>query len=379
MHHDAQTGIQRVVRAVWADLNRRGGQRFECVPVFASAHHGYCEAPADFFQTKRPPAATTPVRVRPGDKFLGLDLSAHLLPKYLAQVRSWRKAGATIHLVVYDLLPITRPDWFNPATSNHFRRWFELLKEEADQAFCISNHVADELRQQLAGLPESKRLKIGRLQMGGDIEASLPSTGIPAEQAQLIARLRFRPAILMVGTIEPRKGYEVALAAFDHLWRTFPAHSPDLVIVGKSGWKTALLQKRILSHPQFGRRLHWLSEVSDEGLCQLYGACRGLLMASYGEGFGLPLIEAAMHQRHLLARDVPVFREQKIPGISYFTDDSPAALGEEIVKLSKAGLDSVSTVPSLPTWADSVSGLLSQIGLMTGSGPEREAGLRHAS
>ena len=93
----------------------------------------------------------TPVSVRPGDKFLGLDLSAHLLPKYRRQLKAWRSHGASIHLVVYDLLPLMRPDWFNGTTSGHFRRWFEVLAEEADQAICISDQVARDLQHHLAG------------------------------------------------------------------------------------------------------------------------------------------------------------------------------------------------------------------------------------
>src|SRR4030095_16470316 len=130
------------------------------------------------------------------------------------------------------------------------------------------------LRQRLAGRPSSGRVAIGRLHMGGDIEASLPSTGVSTDVSQLVARFRFRPAILMVGTIEPRKGYDVALAVFEHLWRERQADAPDLVVVGKGGWKTTALQDAIRSHPELGRRLHWLESVSDEGLCQLYGSCR---------------------------------------------------------------------------------------------------------
>src|SRR5690242_5347994 len=86
MRHDAQTGIQRVVRAVWSELRRRSGAGFEVLPVFANTSHGYCYAPVDFLQSKLVTASPTPVCVRPGDKFLGLDLSAHLLPKYRRQV-----------------------------------------------------------------------------------------------------------------------------------------------------------------------------------------------------------------------------------------------------------------------------------------------------
>ena len=103
--HDAQTGIQRVVRAVWSELRAREGDEFDVVPVFATQHRGFCYAAADFLEADQPPLLHRPVRAGPHDKFLGLDLSAHFLPKYRQQLRAWRRNGASIHLIVYDVLP----------------------------------------------------------------------------------------------------------------------------------------------------------------------------------------------------------------------------------------------------------------------------------
>lgn len=381
IRHDAQTGIQRVVRAVWSDLARRNQDEFQVLPVYATSTRGYCYAPTNFLVGGRIELPVTPVSVRPGDKFLGLDLSAHLLPKYRRQLKAWRNHGASIHLIVYDLLPLMRPNWFNAATTKHFRRWFEVLAEETDQAICISDQVARDLRQHLAKLGLGRQPKISRLQMGSDIAASVPSIGTCTELKHLLNQIRFRPAVLMVGTVEPRKGYDSAIAAFEHLWRNRTTDAPDLVIVGKAGWKTAGLQEHISAHPERGRRLHWFDSMSDEGLCLLYGACRGLLMASRGEGFGLPLIEAAMHRRHVLARDLPVFREQNLPNVLYFTDDAPAALGNRLLELVSLGQNQAALAADLlPAWSECVDGLLGELGFrLTADHHQLESPLRKAS
>jgi len=361
MKSDAQTGIQRVVRAVWSELNGRKDCAFEVVPVYATHFHGYCYAPANFLEQSRAPQPEV-VHAGRGDKFLGLDLSAHLLPKYRDQLRAWRRNGATVSLVAYDVLPLIRPEWFSQKSVAHFRKWFDLLKDEADQAICISDQVARDLCEQLAIVGATEQPVIGRLQMGGDIQASLPTFGMSDQTRQLLRRLPFRPTILMVGTVEPRKGYEIALAAFEYLWRTSPKDAPDLVIVGKPGWKTERLQKRLRDHPQHGSRLHWLDQVSDEALCEFYDNCRGVLMASRGEGFGLPLIEAAAHGRYILARDLSVFREQGLPNVLYFDDDRPSALGSRIMALLTAGQRGSAPVANLPSWHDCVDRLLIELG-----------------
>ena len=204
---------------------------------------------------------------------------------------------------------------------------------------------------------------ISYLDLGGDIDASHPSTGVCENISQLLEAMRFRPTILMVGTIEPRKGYDVALGAFEHLWETRGSEAPDLVIVGKPGWKTEELQQRLRSHSEHGRRLHWLDGVSDEGLCNLYDSSRGLLMTSHAEGFGLPLLEAVTHRRHVLVRDLPVFREQNLPSVSFFEDDRPEILGQAVLNLATAGVERPQPPQNLPSWSQSVANLLAQLRL----------------
>jgi glycosyltransferase involved in cell wall biosynthesis len=378
IRHDAQTGIQRVVRAVWSELSKRTDSFLEVVPIYAGQAHGYCYAPLDFLDRSRS-LPRDPVSAGPCDVFLGLDLSAHLLPNYRRQLRAWRRNGVGISLIVYDVLPLIRPEWFSRRAVDRFRKWFDVLRTEADQAICISDQVGRELCQELALAGAVDRPSIGRLHMGGDISASLPSRGVCRAEQQLLDGLRFRPAILMVGTIEPRKGYDIALTAFEHLWSTRPKDAPDLIIVGKPGWKTERLQHRIRSHSQHGKRLHWLDRVSDEALCRFYEGCRGVFMASRAEGFGLPLIEAAAHRRFILARDLPVFREQGLPNVLYFDDDRPAALGGRLFDLLSTGQCGVAPAVDLPSWVDCVDRLLGDIGIHDQKNNEVGGSLRKVS
>jgi glycosyltransferase involved in cell wall biosynthesis len=55
-----------------------------------------------------------------------------------------------------------------------------------------------------------------------------------------------------------------------------------------------------------------------------------LIAASQGEGFGLPLIEAARHKLPILARDIPAFREVAGGHASYFTGKEPGDLANAL-------------------------------------------------
>lgn len=360
LRNDAGTGIQRVVRSVWSQLNSLSSGEFDVVPVYAARSHGYCFAPLNFLSKLQRPGIV-PVGVKKGDCFLGLDLAAHYLPKWAAQVEAWQANGAKVHVVVYDLLPWSRPDWFPAATSERFTPWLHSLIRHADQLLCISEEVAGELRALLNRVSPDRKPKIGRLYLSGDLAASVPTFGLSPAVERTLELARKTPTLLMVGTVEPRKAYDRAISAFDLLWGS-SADAPSLLIIGRPGWKTTALQDRIRHHPEFGRRLYWLQEASDEALNRAYIAARAVLVTSHAEGFGLPLAESAMHRRWALVRDLPVFREQQFPNVHYFSDDSANALAKSIETITSLAKQTLPPQANIPSWSWCVEQLIGEIG-----------------
>lgn len=134
--------------------------------------------------------------------------------------------------------------------------------------------------------------------------------------------------VMMVGTLEPRKGHALVLDAFEILWAN--GCNATLVIVGKTGWHVESLVNRIRTHLQWGKCLIWLNDATDERLSEMYSSFDGLIFASEAEGFGLPLIEAAHFGLPILARDIPVFREIADEHATYFKAGSGTELAPQI-------------------------------------------------
>lgn len=154
------------------------------------------------------------------------------------------------------------------------------------------------------------------------------TTGLPEKWHDYIKTFQSKPTFLMVGTIEPRKGYRQALGAFEILWKE--GYDLNLVIVGKEGWMTQDIIERIKTHPELNRRLFWINNASDEFLDKIYRACTALIMASEDEGFGLPIVEAAYRGLPIIARDIRVFREIARNGAYYFSGLRPEDLADAI-------------------------------------------------
>ena len=204
---------------------------------------------------------------------------------------------------VYDVLPISNPEWFPVGTAeNLFVPWIiSALKYSSD---IIVNSKAT--------LAELKKLEQFPSFNG---QVHVAPLGIPNDFQRVKAeRKQFQT--LIVGTVEPRKGHEDALNAFDELHAR--GVSVELHIVGRQGWMVEDIIERITNHFLYNEKLFWHSNCSDEELNELYGTSQITLITSKGEGFGLPLVEAMSQGSTVIARDIPVFREIAQQGVIFF-------------------------------------------------------------
>jgi hypothetical protein len=86
-----------------------------------------------------------------------------------------------------------------------------------------------------------------------------------------------------------------------------------------------------------------------------------MLMASEGEGFGLPLVEAARHGVPIITRDLPVFREISREHAFYFSGTDPTDLADALrtwLKLYRRGEHPKSDKLPWLTWEESTKQLL---------------------
>lgn len=334
VRHDAGTGIQRVVRELGAHLAHPDQSHYKVRFVRASKFLPFRFVDDAFLSGhNRFRMRNWLVRPKRGDIFLGLDLSSRILPRHGATIARWRRRGVEIAVIVYDLLPVQHPDWFEERHAEAFSRWLTFVTRYCDHAICISEAV----RQALQGWIEkfqpqaASSIRTSAVKLGGDFRASGAPRPLAEREQTKLEEVCQREFVMVVGTIEPRKGHSDLLDAFDLLFKNRTFECPTLLLVGRPGWKTTALQDRIRQHREFGRRLLWVDDASDELVDALYRRASGVIVPSFAEGFGLPLAEAAMHSKKILARDLPVFREQDFSGVTYFQGNDPTALADKIV------------------------------------------------
>lgn len=365
---DAGTGIQRVVRSILLEWLSMCPVGWVVKPVYATRDElGYRYAQSigeRLFGLREVSSNDVPVEALRGDVFVALDLQQYVIAKQIEVLADWRRRGVEITYFVHDLLPVTLPQFFPGWAPAIHETWLHAVAQ-ADQAVCNSRTTANELRDWLDrnSSPAGRPLRIDWSHLGADLENAPGTTGLPADADEVLAKVASTVSVLMVGTIEPRKGHRQSLKAFERLWAQ--GAKINLVIVGATGWDMDEFTARLRNHPEAGKRLMRLDQVSDEYLDAIYQAGTCLLAASEGEGFGIPLIEAARHGLPIIARDLPIFREVAGEHAFYFPDDRAAntiaSCVEEWMKLFERGAHPTSDGFKWLTWKQSSARLLQLI------------------
>ncbi len=362
---DHQTGIQRVVKEIiraWYCSKHAGIE-----PVAVELVDGNLQIAKDWLQSQglllpielEHLAINPMIEFRPGDVLLMLDSSWARYREFFPIFEQARLSHVPIYTAVYDLLPLTLPqENFVTGGPEWFEGWFCDAALASDGLVCISQAVAEDVQRHLDSYRElTDQPKVGYWHLG----ANFGDVGATANPCPSVLAIAKRPYLLMVGTIEPRKSHALALSAMEKLWDE--GHDLCLCIVGKEGWMVSNLMERLRQHPRAGDKLFFLEQPSDTDINFLYLKAAGLLFLSKGEGFGLPLIEAAHHGIPIICSDIPVFREIAGDFATYVsTDENTLAieLKEWGVKKTASQLPDTRLMPRL-TWDESCAMLLQVI------------------
>lgn len=364
---DLRTGIQRVIRGLLSSMLQHPPTGYAIKPVYAKdSGLGYISA--DKYESLILNGAfydadELEITPKSGDVFLGLDFQVRSSIQQQYYLDFMQRNGVAVYFVAYDLLPILLPKYFPPIATAGHKEWLKTVARY-NGVFCISKSVANELKNwyEASGIETPPSFQIDWFHLGADMDRTAPTAGRPENHAEIKNHLQNKPSFLMVGTIEPRKGHAEVLTAFEKLWAD--QLDINLVIVGKQGWMVETLAEKLRKHPQVGIHLFWLEGISDEYLTDVYKFSACLIVASEGEGFGLPLIEGAQYKLPIIARDIPVFREVAGEHAYYFGIDGETDMASAIaswLNLHKEGQHPTTVNMHWSTWNQSAAQLTTRL------------------
>ena len=144
---------------------------------------------------------------------------------------------------------------------------------------------------------------------------------------------RPRPYFLFVGQKEPRKNLLGTVEGFRQAAeRGLTEH--DLLLAGPDGWKQGPLQAA-LERADLRRRVIDLGPIPTSALARAYRGCEALVLASFYEGFGMPLLEAMRQGRPVLTSGAGGMAEIAGDAAVLVDPQRPATIADAFLRLAQ--------------------------------------------
>ena len=223
-------------------------------------------------------------------------VSHHHLEKRALIARLKQRSPARFVCLIHDLIPIEFPEYAKPGqAATHLRR-IETAAQLADALIVNSAVTRDALQPHLDRAGRNPPVLVAPF--GADLPP--PADG-PAPFD--------RPYFVYVSTIEARKNHLLLLNLWRRLASEFGERAPLLVLVGQRGWETENVVDMLERCPALRGTVIEHNTLPDAEMVRLLKGARALLLPSFAEGFGFPLIEALQLGLPALCSDIPALRE----------------------------------------------------------------------
>ncbi len=187
-------------------------------------------------------------------------------------------------LTVHDLSFVHYPETFPERLVSYLNRVVPWSVGRATHILADSQATKDDLTAVWQAAPE----KVTVLYSGVHARFQPVTEGAKLTAVRQRYQLGSAPYILAVGTVQPRKNYQMLIRAFQPIAQT---HPHNLVITGGKGWLMDEMLAEVARQGLHGR-VHFPGFVADDDLPTLYSGAALFVFPSLYEGFGLPLLEA---------------------------------------------------------------------------------------
>ena len=214
-------------------------------------------------------------------------------PNFTACLMRHKKSGVKLVQIIHDVGPTVWPQFFEQVKVTP-ESYNSQIVPAADLVLAVSNNTKKELTQWL----KEQKLHVPKIEvfrLGDELKVAKPLK--PQEARFAESKLKGNDYIMAVGTIEAKKNHMLLYYVYK-LAAARGIDLPKLVIVGRRGWLTDQTYALMTLDPEVKDKFVFLHNASDEELSWLYDRCLFTVLASFHEGWGIPIAES-------LGRGVP--------------------------------------------------------------------------
>jgi len=230
----------------------------------------------------------------------GLARSAEVAGANLIHVPAAMPAYSTslpLVLTIHDAIPWRHPEWFTRANALQQRLLVGRAARRADLVLTDSHASKRDIIKFLR-VPE-EHITVVHLGVSPAFSPTLRDTQWLSDRFGVTG-----PAVLSVGTPEPRKNLAGTLSIFERVSRELP--EATLLLVGGGGWQSNDLDQQIAA---CAGRVIRAGHIDFAELTRTYASADCFLFPSLLEGFGFPPLEAMASGLPVVCSDRPSLPE----------------------------------------------------------------------
>jgi hypothetical protein len=255
---------------------------------------------------------------RPGDVFLILG-AAWVHSQYGALLQQLRaQYGLVPILLMYDLIPLRRPEWCAADLVHDFSAWLAATLPHCTKLLAISRATAADVEAYAKETGLTLAGPVTPIPIGtGFTSGPSPTTDPPARGLPMPGSY-----VLFVSTLEARKNHTLLFRVWRRLLTDLPRDTvPTLVFAGRVGWLVADLMQQLENANWLDGKIRLIRDPTDAELAALYRGCQFTLFPSLFEGWGLPVSESFAHGRPCLTSNATSLPESGGELARYFDPD----------------------------------------------------------
>ena len=242
------------------------------------------------------------LRPRPVPRATGPRLYLQVSPHHLDNADQvgaiLRAEGAKFVTLVHDVIPLSHPEYARPQGADEHRRRVHTIDRFASGIIGNSQATIDALVPHMANGLAGRVVRVAHF--GADAVDIFGGRG---------ETLPDRPYFVYISTIEPRKNHLLLLTIWRRLVEQLGDVAPVLVLIGRRGWENENVVDLLDRAEALRGHVIEAGEVSDTRMQALVANARAMLMPSFAEGFGMPVVEALAAGVPVICSDIMAHRE----------------------------------------------------------------------
>ncbi|MBK9270280.1 MAG: glycosyltransferase family 4 protein [Saprospiraceae bacterium] len=225
-------------------------------------------------------------------------------------------------MVFHDLAYLHYPDQISWTVRNYYRYFVPKFMRKASLVFAVSQATKDDIIQQLH-VPSEKIL----LAYNG-CKDEFHAISLDKREKVRARVSHGAPYLLFVGAMHPRKNLVNLVKAFT-IFKNRQFSDIKLLLVGRKAWMNRELERTISQSPYRNDIIH-LNYLEKAELSEITASAEALIMPSYLEGFGVPVLEALYCDVPVMVSDRFSLPEVAGPGAFVFNPDDPTDMANSM-------------------------------------------------